>query len=367
MKEMHSHIMKVLLLNSFIPDYRLEIFNLLGQNMDLTVGHSGIYRKEKDLSFKQIIIPRSSIGPFWYYPTNLTKILDHFDLIISDYNIRAIDRNIFIYQQFRRFRWLVWGIGVSASRNKKYDEDKSLDKIRNFIFRRADAMIFYSDYPVHKHVKSGFNSNSLFVANNTTHVHFTESKVFVKRQLMFVGTLYKQKKIELLLSTYLLYVKQNNNPLKLVIIGSGPEHNKINRWISLNGLDHLIKLKGSIYNPAHLESEFRRSLVCISPAQAGLSVLNSMGHGTAFVTRKDAITGGERFNILNGDTGVLYEKDEELLDIINDVHRNPQKYIEIGNRARKYYLKQRNPEQMATSMIDACNFVFGKGKSNKIL
>jgi len=40
----------------------------------------------------------------------------------------------------------IMGIGVSASYNKQFDKDTTFDFLRHFVFKKADANIFYSDY-----------------------------------------------------------------------------------------------------------------------------------------------------------------------------------------------------------------------------
>jgi len=352
--------MKVLLLNLFIPDYRLHIFNLLGGYVELTVGHSGSLREEKNLTFKQIHLPLRKIGPFWFYSANLNRILNNYDVIVSDYNIRYFDRNFLIHLQNRRYRWVIWGIGVSASRDNKYDDNKRLDWIRNLVFKKADAMIFYTNYPVAKHIKAGFDPRSLFVAHNTTYVSFNENLKFKKKHIMFIGTLYRQKKLSLLLSSYLSYSKLVKNPVKLIIVGDGAEAIRVKAWIETNNQNGNVELIGSVYNPPMLEQLFRESYACVSPAQAGLSVLNSMGHGTAFVTKADAITGGERFNIINGENGIIYNDDSELKDVLMDIHKHPQKFIDMGFKAREYYLQNRTPEEMVKSIAKACDYVVRK-------
>lgn len=349
--------MKVLLLNPQIPDYRIHIYNLIGEKLDLTIAHTGRFREEKGVNFKQILLNINKIGPFLYYPINLHKLCNKYDIIISEGDIHYIDRNILILSPFRKYKWITWGIGVSASYNKKFDQDKRFDYIRNFIFKKANAQVFYSDYPVYKHINAGFKKASLFVANNTTFVNFDEKKRFEKHKLLFVGTLYKQKRIYELLESYLEYCKSNPNCIPLEIIGDGDELQNISNWIYTNGLVEKIKLHGAIFNHAILEQHFREALACISPGQAGLSVLTSMGYGTPFITKKDAITGGEIFNIENGVNGVLYENSGELANILKDIQENKKKYVEMGISARNHYLKNRKPEQMMQGIIDACYYV----------
>lgn len=349
--------MRVLLLNPLIPDYRIPIFNLLGEKVDLTVVHSGKLRTEQNLQFKQKILPLKHIGPFSFYPINLHKLCNQYDVVISEGNIRYLDRNLLIINPFRKYKWITWGIGVSASYNKKFDEDKKFDFLRYFIFKKADAQIFYSDYPIQKYINAGFNPESLFVAGNTTYVKYDSESFYTKKKLLFVGTLYKQKKIYKLLEAYKEYFQRNKNCLPLEIIGDGSEFEKIKEWISKHKMESKVVLHGSIFDHSILEKHFREAFACISPGQAGLSVLTSMGYGTPYITHKEAITGGEIFNIKNQYNGILYESHEELKDILEDIDLNNEKYIKMGENARNYYLNQRLPVQMVEGIYNACKFV----------
>ena len=82
-----------------------------------------------------------------------------------------------------------------------------------------------------------------------------------------------------------------------------------------------------------------------------------MGYGVPFITKKDAITGGEIFNIENGINGVLYENNNELENIILDITKNRSKYIEMGKKAKIHYDSFRKPEDMANGIIGAIEYV----------
>lgn len=352
--------MKVLLINPLIPDYRIPIFNLLGSKLDLTVLHSGNIRNEQNLSFKQKYFENKKLGPFYWSNINLNKICKEFDVIISEANIRYLDRNLLILNPFRKYKWISWGIGVSASYDNKIGENKNFDFFRFLILKKTNASIFYSNFPIPRYLNAGFNKDSIFVAHNTTEVKYDDKIDYKKDYLLFVGTLYEQKKIYYLLDAYKEYSLISIKPMQLHIIGNGPEKEKIEEYIQINNLENNILLHGAVYNQEDLQKYFRSSLVCISPGQAGLSVLTSMGYGTPFVTKSDAITGGEIFNIVNNENGIIFNKYEELIEILFDIENNKEKYIKYGLNARRFYVQNRLPEMMVNEFIRACNFVLKK-------
>ena len=352
---------KILIIYPQLFRYRIPIFNLLADKYDLTVLHSGKEIKENVGDIKQIVVPIKRIGPFALFMLNLHKICNRYDVVISEGSIRYLDRNLLILNRFRRYKWINWGIGVSASYDKKFDDNKIFDAVRHLIYRLSDASIFYSEYPIPRYVSAGIDRSALFVANNTTAVSYNENVQYEKDSILFIGTLYKVKKIYDLLEAYKEASKKLEKKFILNIIGDGDEYQNIKQWIESNGFENSINLVGPLFDPEKLEPYFRKAFACISPGQAGLSVLTSMGYGTPFVTTRDAITGGEIFNIDNGKTGILYDKPEELKDIIFDISNNIPKYIQMGKEARSYYLENRRPDQMANAIIDAIEFVLRNG------
>lgn len=350
-------MIKVLLITPRIPVYRYEVYRQLGVIFDLTVLHSGSQLQQNGATFKEIVLPIKRLGPLTYFSKSLNKLCQDYEVVVSEANIRHIDRDILILNRKRKYKWIAWGIGVSASYDKKFDENKSLDWIRHRIFRKADANIFYSEYPLAKYLNAGFKRESLFVAHNTTHVEYNEDLKFTKSKLLFVGTLYKQKRIYELLVSYKTACSMTENTLPLVIIGGGPEYEAVKSWIAYNKMQKKIVLTGPVFEPEELERHFREAYACISPGQAGLSVLSSMGYGTPFITISDAITGGEIFNIRNGENGILYYNNEDLKDIILDIFNKPEMFIEMGNNARKHYMENRQVKGMVKSLTDAVFYV----------
>ena len=118
----------------------------------------------------------------------------------------------------------------------------------------------------------------------------------------------------------------------------------------------------AVFDENVLSKLFQQSLLCISPHQAGLSVLKSFAYGTPFVTRQDAITGGELYNIRNGENGVLYRDDADLALILSDAASHPEKYLEMGRAAHRFYAEEASPEAMAGGILAAIHYALDHPK-----
>lgn len=353
---------KIIYLGHEIVHYRIPIFRIIANSYELVISTS----KKEQLSkfesepFKVIYIPNLKVGPFIIHRINLLRIVKDFDVIIGLQNLRCLDLLLLSFIPFRRFKVILWGIGVSASYTKQYDEDKSLDFLRFFFYRKADALIFYSSFPLSKYVTKGFDRKTLFVANNTVKVSDDSysNTNHSNNILMFVGSLYKEKGIFELLIAYKEALKIVGNGIyNLHIIGDGNEMEKVVKFIRENALEEKIVVEGAVFDESRLKYFYSKCILSISPNQAGLSVLSSMGHGVCFVTKVNAITGGELFNIVNSKTGILFRTTEELTDIIIDSFNRPEIYRKIGENAKLFYKKHRKPLNMANEIIDALNYV----------
>ncbi len=347
---------KVLILYNKLFHYRIPIFNILAQKYDLTVIYS--YKTSEkyraQCNFNTKYIPIIQIGKFVFHKTNIVKFCKNFDVIIAYGQPTWLSYSTLALHKRRKFKLLFWGIGAPASYKRQYGKAGKLYFIFNDFFdHKADGLIFYSDIPKEMHKNRGYPVQKIFVANNTVEVTKINPNTDIKANLLFIGTLYLEKGIGILLEAYLGAYKTNNNIPKLYIIGGGEQFERISEWIKDNCLTEKIYLLGPIYDKNIKAELFSKAIACISPLQAGLSVLESMGYGVPYITMEDAVTGGEAFNIQNNVNGLRLKSVNEFEDVILDIFINKAKYIQFGINAYNHYWNFRKPEDMANGIIEA--------------
>ena len=344
---------KVLIIQRAIPEYRVPIFNMLGEFFDLTVLYSeGL--TPSATTYTPLRVP--TINLRWkFHKRNIYLIARKYDVVI------CTSETAFFYVRLlgimpRNFKLIYWGIGVAAGYNTPFDSSKEVERVIIRQAQQADAMLFYSDYPVKKYSERGVPTEKMFVANNTIQlspVRYDENKEY----LLFIGSMYKQKGLDQLISAYKEASLVNSCLPQLLLIGDGAEKEELEANVRDNHLETKIRFIGRIVDEEILNKYFSKAILCISPNQAGLSVLKSMGYGVPFVTRKDAITGGEIFNIHDGVDGILYESQDDLKQILIHCMDNKEKYVHMGENARIYYDTSRKPSVMVQGFVDAINYV----------
>lgn len=356
--------MKLLIVYNKVWPYREKIFEIINEKYDLTVAYTDPKFLNKEYPYKTVYTPGKQVGPFFIHKDSLHKLCKGFDAVIGLYELRWLRLMGLMFNPWRKYSMSFWGIGVSASYANKFDDKKQWDFVRNFFGRKAESLIFYSDYPKTKFVQAGFNPDKIFVANNTTYVSPVNGLVADRNTFLFVGTLYKEKGIDQLLQAYNQLRKNNKDLPVLNIIGDGPERASIEQWVKAEGLEDKVFLHGAIYDSEILKTFYTRALACISPNQAGLSVLTSMGYATIFVTEKNAITGGEVLNITNGKNGIIYEGGVDALTRqMQWIIDNKEEVIRMGKNAQEHYRNNRTPEQMADSIMGAVEYALKKRRN----
>ena len=346
---------KVLLIQGLIPHYRVPIFNELSKKVDLTVVYS--YGKLPDnAEFKSLYIPIINLR-YRLHKKNMLKFANQFDVVICMADFSYIYSHLMCILP-RKYKLIFWGTGVAAGYDIKYDSNQTVAKRMLGFAKRANAMIFYCEYPVKKYSNMGIPKDKLFIANNTVEVLPIATQK--KENILFVGSLYKQKKVDVLLENYLRAYNKNSNVPPLVLIGDGAEKETIENWIKDKNLQEKITLTGGIYDEKILSQYFAKALMCISPNQAGLSVLKSMGYGVPYVTHKDSVTGGELFNIHNNIDGFLIENFDELEDLILKSAQEPDVFITMGEKAKIHYDENRKISDMVKGFTDAIEFDMSK-------
>lgn len=352
---------RVLILYNKLFHYRIPVWEILNQWCDLTVCYSlGEVKDYSHLPFRVEHLPLcySRGERFNIQKENLIRKSRQYDVVIIYGDISWLKYSLL--PLFTRTPVIVWSLGVSATYNKAFDANTKWDRVRKFFFNLCDAMVFYTDYPIRKYAAMGVREEKMFEAPNTVEVHPVEQPV-QRDSILFIGTLYRAKGLQTLLDSYLQLRHQPGLP-PLNIIGKGPDYDAVKQWITDNGMDEHIHLCGAIYDIDEKARYFARALACISPTQAGLSVLESMGYGVPFVTTRGAITGGEIFNIHHNLDGILMDDESQLTDVIRDISTNPHRYITMGYQARRFYDDCRRPEHMAGGLWKAIQYVLQKKK-----
>jgi len=338
---------KVLIIYPYHHHYRTDFFNSLSNKFDLTVLHSGFTsfeEKHSNIKFKEIIITKYKIGPFIVRPS-LFKFTEGYDYYIILSDLRWISSILFFLFNYKKHKLILWGNWFTNS--------KISNQLRVMLAKKAFSNIFYHQKTKNEFVKSGIKKNICFVANNTIHVDQNLSDFNEKRnKILVVGSLNSRKRINLLIMSFIKIHKLIPH-VTLDIIGSGDQMEYLKGIANLN--ENII-FHGRIENKQILSKFYNKAICEVSPMQAGLSVLQSLGFGVPFITHKHAITGGEIYNIIDGFNGFLFDSHKKnLSDIILNLCNNKKLIIEMSKNSKIYYNSFCTNENMVNGFIDSIN------------
>lgn len=350
---------RVLLLQPDLADYRVETYNYLADKYIFDVAYTIKDKTKSKCKFNKIKLDVKNLGPF-IWVRGLNKLCKDYDAVIIMADLHYPQYCTMPFRK-HKFKLLSWGIGFRVSYSIPYLTKRKhvfMDGITQRVLDNCDANIFYMEKSKEFWENTSLDLKKCFVAPNTTTVVKIDFIPELKKNFLFVGTLYKGKGIDLLLNAYKSLLETTFTDCKLIIVGDGSERVNLEAFVRDNHLCEKVVFKGAIYDEQLLAKEFQQALLCISPTQGGLSCPKSMGYGVPFVVRKDAITGGEIYHTTSGVNGVFYDKDEDLLSIMRDAIDNPQKYIKMGELAKQYYYNCSTPYHMAKGAMDAIDYAF---------
>jgi len=259
-----------------------------------------------------------------------------YDVVILPFTLKLL--NLYCLRKFKGKTYGVFGIGVRASYRNTYDSSRLDAYIRSKLLNKLSFAIFYDEYPRIRFAGLGVPMSKLFVAPNT----ISSSSTFAiseKRfnNFVFIGSLYAEKNVRLLIQAYSLLVRDYGEVPCLDIIGEGPELKSLVELVQELELMEKVIFHGEILESYDLDQCMKNARVVISPGQAGLSVLHAFSCATGFITTMNAKTGGERFNVVDGITGSYFDGSllglkSTMQDYMSDTFAK-----EIGNNAFIYY------------------------------
>lgn len=340
-----------------INDYRVETYNLINEEFDLTVAYNVSDSTKNKCKFKKYKFDTKKFGPFNIFGRPFWKLCKQYDAVITSFDIHNFEFAIIPFIK-RKYKLLTWSIGFRCSYTRPYIVNRKHSLMDDFSYRilkAADANIFYMEKAKEFWQNTKLDFSKVFVAPNTTSIAPCDTTV-TKNSILFVGTLYPGKGVDKLISAFAESVKDKDTDITLDIVGKGQQLEELKHLALDLGVAERVIFHGPIYDEALLAAKFAKAILCVSPTQAGLTVPKSMGYGVPMVTKKDAITGGEIYHITPGVTGILYENDEELAGILQRAMDNPNTLREMSRKAKAYYDACAQPKHQAQGVIDAINY-----------
>jgi glycosyltransferase involved in cell wall biosynthesis len=308
----------ILCIQGWLPHYRRDFFNELSRLDDVTVIHSGESSIRPSDRFKEIILPLEIIGPFRVQKGLLSHISqENPSTIVAMFDIHWVNTIAAMMIFDNRINWIWWGL----------DQGKSSfgNLAKKLIARRNNPIVFYTEHAKRLFGDSLYNRNRLFVANNTFHVP-NRAKCFLnpkKNRFLNVGTLDVRKENDLTIRAVRRVLDSTGIDLCLTFIGEGDDLPRLKNLVEELGMQRHVEFTGDINDLDVLSLYYADTIASVSFGQAGLAVLQSMAFGVPFVTKRSAISGGEKYNIVDGENGLLcddslFSLETALMKLVND-------------------------------------------------
>lgn len=334
---------RVLILQNKILHYRKPLYNKLAEKYDLTVLHSGAASIEDGDNYKEIIVPVKTRFKLKFQEGVIQEVKSgKYFAVVAMLDIHWINNLIasYVFPKSTKFIW--WGIMVSSK--------KTGNKIRAKILKRGLPSIFYTEQGIRDMKQFGVNNSNATFCNNTIHIE-NRIKCYkepVKSSILFVGSLDSRKRVDILISSFSFIQKSISENITLDIIGSGIEESNLKEQVKDLKLEDKILFHGQINKTNELESFYKKAICSVSFGQAGLAVLQSMGYGVPFITKQNAISGGEITNISHNENGFICENNPESLSkYLIKLCQDTSLSCKMGEKAYLHYSENCTIEKMA--------------------
>ena len=344
---------KILIVQEYIPHYRIALFDRLGQeeHLDVTVLHSGKSTTTPERNYHEIIVNQRALGML-RYQDRVMELSSAFDLVILMFDMRYIS-TLRLLLTSGRIPVILWGIGLG--------QREWVNKLRMAVMNKAKGLILYDGGVIPRFVDKGFPEERIFIANNTVHVDCDVDWDVPRRNFLFVGQFKARKRVQDLLSAF--YCARNELPewVHVNIVGSGDQRPELEAQAAELGIQDRVSFLGKITDNEKLAPLFASAMAYVSPGHVGLSVLQSFAQGVPVVTTKDTFHGPEANNMEADVNSILYDGSiEQLAEKLVFLATNSGAALQLGKNAYTYYKENRTIDKMSAGFTDAIDYVLSE-------
>jgi glycosyltransferase involved in cell wall biosynthesis len=337
---------RVLIAYTEMLEYRVAVFESLSAHYDVTVVHSGRRLTEDDRGFDELIIPLVPVWRLRFQP-RLRKLIrtGNYDAVIFFMDVAWLDimlAFLFPPYQGRRITWGLWRTGRTIA-----------DVVRFALARLADCNVFYSRDAAEDFMAAGLPAEKISVAVNSFHVREPgRNPTSLRDSILVVGSFNPRKQNDVTVAAFAAVAARIPSKVRLVFVGQGADLARIEMLSTGTEVANRIEFHPATHQDEELRYFYDRALCSVSFGQAGLSVLQSFAYGVPFVTRSDAITGGERENIVHGQNGMLCDNSQASLEEALERLVTDTEYARrLGAGALAHYIEKASVRHMISGFI----------------
>lgn len=328
--------------DGFVPEYRAELFERLGQmkEVEYVIFHGGAPRgtghraARGPFSFAQIEVANRELRlggrTLLYQPAVREVAGPAFDGAVLGAELKMLAHvALFPLLKLTRKPVLLWGQGGEKSE----DRGTAMEALGRFggalketAARRADGYIAYTSGGRDHLVEAGADPSRVFVVRNTLDVeaeiqsHGRLSREPVDRLrgelglmqnsvvLLFVGRVYSEKKVADLVAALraLRERRLTQHPVEGVIIGEGPDLPRV--MAEAAGVEG-VHFAGEIRDREHLGRYLRVASAVAMPGKVGLTVNHAFAHGVPVLTRASPLHAPEFEYLEPGRNSIVVDGD----------------------------------------------------------
>jgi glycosyltransferase involved in cell wall biosynthesis len=302
-----------------------------------------------------------------------------FDVLVLSNDILGV--HIWLCAWLKRWfgvRVILWGQAISKP-------DTPLRVwLRRQLMSRSDACLFYGDDARETWIGRGLPADKLFVAYNALDTDVqSELKARLgpaelqdfrdqqglrgKRVFLYSGRLVTAKRPDFAVRTLAKVLQQVPNA-HLVVIGDGPERQRLEAIIASDGLGEHCTLAGAVYDEEVVARFMLISRAVVVPAWAGLTVQHAFAYGVPVVLAPDNPENcPEAKLVIDGETGLFFPDGDlqRFAQAITRLLMDNDLHARLSGNAEAVIATKYNKQSMAAGILAAVRYVLDTKSRNK--
>lgn len=349
---------ELIIIQTATPDYRKaffdEIRSALGKDFELYRG-SGYFEKSvvtdygiKARNCKNYFL----LGRRLLFQTGIWGTLFSKAVLVLEMNPRVLSNWILLL--IRRLTGrptVLWGHAWPRK-----GKDSKSDILRHLMRLLSTTIITYTTTQ-REELLQRMPNKTIYAAPNAL---FSKNQMYVQynthkaKNLIYVGRLTESKKPFFLVKAFANALAQLPEEMNLIIVGSGKEEGRMEKFIQQNALEGRILLKGHISDIKELGALYEQSFFSISPGYLGLSVTQSFGFGVPMLVSKNENHSPEIEAISENKNALFFDTDDEVSfrESVLSTIKNREYWIQQRPEIHEFCRENYSVEAMAQVFIN---------------